>query len=54
MTMSDTSTQVFIKWLVKKYLPRYRLVSKDYLNGYVKRWRQAQREKKQSKQETLI
>ena len=34
-----TSTEVFIKWLVSKYMPRYRLVSKDVLNEYVRQWR---------------
>jgi hypothetical protein len=39
-----------IKWLVFKYMPRYRLVSRDLLNEYARQWRKKRNEKKETNQ----
>jgi hypothetical protein len=43
------STEVFIKWLVHKYMPRYRLVSRDLLNEYARQWRKNRKENNEKK-----
>ena len=45
-----TNTEAFIKWLVHRYMPRYRLVSRDLLNEYARRWRK--RKVEDAKKET--
>jgi len=38
--------EAIIKWLVSRYLPRYRLVSRDLLNEYARQWRKRKADEK--------